>query len=35
VVSDRGVMLALIFLAAVACVVVWTWVVGDIYGWWN
>jgi len=28
-------MLVLIILAAVACVVVWTWVIGDIYGWWN
>ena len=28
-------MLALIILASVACVVVWTWVIGDIYGWWG
>jgi hypothetical protein len=35
VVPDRGVMLVLIILAVVGCAVVWTWVVGDIYGWWN
>ncbi|PRY46618.1 hypothetical protein CLV43_101896 [Umezawaea tangerina] len=28
-------MLALIILAAVGCVAVWTWMVGDIYGWWS